>query len=305
MTGYDGTAELLVYEQATAAIAHGYNVLVFEGPGQGSVPRFTHLYFTHNWDRVIRAMVDYIKTRTDSKIALWGISFGGNLAPLAFSNIPELSALVVNGGIVDFYSLFLCNLPQSLRDLYFSNREVFEHYMNIATDYSLGLQFMYKYGVLGFNVSSFGSLIDAFEPFVVNSTGIGSRPVIVYDPIFDWMATNQSRIFWDKMVQPRSPHSKYIRLTDPASGGALHCGIGSTIVTSQTILEALDEIFPVTSDSDSGSSPAAESFNLTLVIAIVSSCLFIVTAVSTCMMLRKLRTRSSNANSSMLEKLVS
>jgi alpha-beta hydrolase superfamily lysophospholipase len=35
--GYDGTAEELYFTNGAAALERGYNVLAFDGPGQGSM----------------------------------------------------------------------------------------------------------------------------------------------------------------------------------------------------------------------------------------------------------------------------
>ena len=41
--GYDGTAEELYFSNGAAALARGYNVLAFDGPGQG--PR----WYSRGW----------------------------------------------------------------------------------------------------------------------------------------------------------------------------------------------------------------------------------------------------------------
>ena len=39
--GYDGTAEELYFWNGAAALARGYNVFAFDGPGQGAAGRCT------------------------------------------------------------------------------------------------------------------------------------------------------------------------------------------------------------------------------------------------------------------------
>ncbi|HDQ41161.1 MAG TPA: alpha/beta hydrolase, partial [Desulfonatronum sp.] len=51
-TGFDGTKEELYYSQAVFALERGYNVLLFEGPGQGQVIREQGIPFRHNWESV-------------------------------------------------------------------------------------------------------------------------------------------------------------------------------------------------------------------------------------------------------------
>jgi len=91
-TGFDGCQEEL-HPYAMEGIKRGYNVLTFEGPGQGAVIRKQHLPFRPDWENVITPVVDYAVSRPDvdkDRIALWGISLGGYLAPRGAAYEPRL-----------------------------------------------------------------------------------------------------------------------------------------------------------------------------------------------------------------------
>ena len=103
-TGFDGTAEELYLEVAIFALRRGYNVLIFEGPGQGGALREQHLYFRPDWEKVVTPVVDFALTRPEfdpRRLALMGISMGGDLAPRAAAFDPRLVALVANTGVYD------------------------------------------------------------------------------------------------------------------------------------------------------------------------------------------------------------
>lgn len=105
-TGFDGTKEELYFEIAYFAIQRGYNVLLFEGPGQGEVIRVQQLPFRFNWETVVTPVVDYVVTRKEvdqTKIALMGISFGGYLAPRAVAFEKRIKACIADGGVYDFH----------------------------------------------------------------------------------------------------------------------------------------------------------------------------------------------------------
>jgi hypothetical protein len=51
--GYDGTCEELYVANGAAALARGYNVLAFDGPGQGSVLTHQRLALRVDWENVI------------------------------------------------------------------------------------------------------------------------------------------------------------------------------------------------------------------------------------------------------------
>ena len=59
-TGYDGTAEELYFANGAAALARGYNVLSFDGPGQGSMIIDRGVPFRPDWESVIAPVVDFL-----------------------------------------------------------------------------------------------------------------------------------------------------------------------------------------------------------------------------------------------------
>ena len=58
----------------------GYEVYMFEGPGQGGVMRVQGMHFTHEWEKPVKAILDYFKL---DGVTIIGISLGGYLAPRA------------------------------------------------------------------------------------------------------------------------------------------------------------------------------------------------------------------------------
>ena len=82
--GYDGTCEETIMETGFAGIQRGYNVLTFDGPGQGRVLFDQKIYMRPDWENVIKPVVDYTLKQPGidpKRIALVGRSFGGYLAP--------------------------------------------------------------------------------------------------------------------------------------------------------------------------------------------------------------------------------
>jgi dienelactone hydrolase len=102
-TGFDACQEEL-HPYAMEGIKRGYNVLTFEGPGQGEMIRIQHIPFRPDWENVITPVVNYSVSRPDvdrSRIALWGISLGGYLAPRGAAYEPRITALIADGGTYD------------------------------------------------------------------------------------------------------------------------------------------------------------------------------------------------------------
>jgi pimeloyl-ACP methyl ester carboxylesterase len=68
------------YSVARYIVDAGYEVILFDGPGQGSARRKSNIYMTHEWEKPTSAVLDYFGLRN---VTLVGVSMGGFLAPRA------------------------------------------------------------------------------------------------------------------------------------------------------------------------------------------------------------------------------
>ncbi len=115
--GYDGTAEELYLFNGAAALARGYNVLAFDGPGQGAALLDRGLTMRPDWEAVIGPVLDLAIARPDvdpDHIALVGLSLGAHLGPRAASVEHRLAACIADCGSYDLYAAFLARLPGPL-----------------------------------------------------------------------------------------------------------------------------------------------------------------------------------------------
>lgn len=115
--GYDGTAEELYFANAVAALERGYDVLAFDGPGQGSVILDQGIAFRPDWETVVSAVVDHALTLDEvdpQRIVVHGWSFGGYLAPRAASGEHRLAACVADSGPYDLFETVTGRFPALL-----------------------------------------------------------------------------------------------------------------------------------------------------------------------------------------------
>ncbi len=94
--GYDSTAEA-GWVNVPAALDRGYNVLVFEGPGQGESLIVQRLFFRPDFEKVMTPVIDWLLTRDEvdpTSLVLIGRSFAGYLAPRAAAFEHRIAALV-------------------------------------------------------------------------------------------------------------------------------------------------------------------------------------------------------------------
>ena len=115
--GYDGTAEELYFANGAAALARGYNVLAFDGPGQGAALIQRGMKMRADWERVLTPVLDFALARPDvdhGRVALIGLSLGAHLAPRAASAEHRLAACIADCGAYDLHAALLERLPWPL-----------------------------------------------------------------------------------------------------------------------------------------------------------------------------------------------
>ena len=91
---------------AAAALERGYNALIFEGPGQGSMLFERQIPFRYDWEKVITRVVDYLRSRPQvdrDRIVLNGSSLGGEFVVRAAAFEHRLAAVIADTGFLSVW----------------------------------------------------------------------------------------------------------------------------------------------------------------------------------------------------------
>ncbi len=94
--GYDSTAEA-GWINVPPALQRGYNVLVFDGPGQGEALFTQRLFFRPDFEHVLTPVLDWLLRRPEvdrTRVVIVGRSFAGYLAPRAAAFDTRVAGLV-------------------------------------------------------------------------------------------------------------------------------------------------------------------------------------------------------------------
>jgi hypothetical protein len=87
------------------AIKRGIHCLIYDGPGQGYALRLGGLPFRHDWENVIKPVVDFALTLPGidgARIGLMGISFGGFLVPRAAAFEKRIKVCIADPGNISW-----------------------------------------------------------------------------------------------------------------------------------------------------------------------------------------------------------
>ena len=252
VNGFDGTQEEL-FHTAQMAMRRGYNVLTFDGPGQGEALRMQGLTFRPDWEAVIVPVMDHLAKRTDvdmGRVALWGLSMGGYLAPRAAAFEHRLAALIADGGVYDIVGgTSQEQLPgESMQDaknmIIGDMLEKPEHYNPWFEDMmgkSTNMRWSLEHGMYAFGKGTPVEYYIALSKMSMEGlVGKIACPTLVCDGTNDTaMPQGQAKLLHSKLTCPHDYH-----LFDSTDGAGLHCQIGATLQGNMVKLDWLEDVMP-------------------------------------------------------------
>ena len=237
-TGFDGTAEELYYSFAWYAVEQGYNCLLFEGPGQGGVIRVQKLPFRPDWEKVVTPVVNYALTLPQvdpSRIALYGISFGGYLAPRAAAFEHRIKALVANGGVYDFHTVAMKSVPEEALDDPASCAEI-DQYVIQQMKTNPSLRWVMSNAMFTFAATSPSEWMRLTRPYNMKDCADKiTCPTLVVDSENDQDMPGQAKLLYDALQCPK----EYLLFT-VAEGAGEHCQVGAGALSAARIVAWLD-----------------------------------------------------------------
>jgi len=240
-SGFDGTAEEIYFSAAHFAVKRGYNVLLFEGPGQGRVIREQGLPFRSDWETVVTPVVDYAVTRKEvdpNNIALMGISFGGYLAPRAVAFEKRIKACIANGGVYDFHmTARLTPEEEKCIDTPKGAEEIDKAlYDKMKADPSF--RWAMGNGMFTFHAQSPSEWLKMTRPYTMKDVAEKiTCPMLIVDSEEDKDMRGQATKLYDALKS-----QKHFIMFTKEEGAEEHCQMGALRISSARILDWLDDI---------------------------------------------------------------
>jgi pimeloyl-ACP methyl ester carboxylesterase len=111
--GFDSYAEEM-FTTALAMKESGYDVVFFDGPGQGAALEDYHIPLTHEWEKPVKTVLDYFGL---SDVTLIGVSLGGCLVMRAAAYEKRVKRVVADDICADFFETILRQVPAKSRKL--------------------------------------------------------------------------------------------------------------------------------------------------------------------------------------------
>lgn len=239
--GYDGSMEELWHMHGAAAAERGYNVVVYEGPGQPSVRRDQGLGFIHNWEAVVSPVLDHLATLpfVDArKIGLLGYSMGGLLAARAAAFDHRVAAVFQIDGLYDFTRTPIFTSDQSLSSRFGDGRDEKDtQALLVNPKVPAGLRWLLGQGLWAFKVRTRAELLERMARFSL--VGVAEKircPVFVGDAADDMFFKGQPQV----MAEVLGERATVVTFTGEDGAGE-HCHVGTSRYSSQVMYEWFEE----------------------------------------------------------------
>jgi pimeloyl-ACP methyl ester carboxylesterase len=230
--GYDSTLEENYLALAAGALRRGYNVITFDGPGQGSTIREQGLHFRPDWEAVVTPAVDFALTVPEAdadRLVLVGTSLGGYLAARAAAFEHRIAACVLHDGVYDFHAVIApvagiaASMPGGLEAMMAQNT---------------GVRWEVRNGRWTFGVSDLDDMLKATKAFTM--AGIADRitcPTLVLEAENDQFFKGQPQRLFDELTCQRELISFW-----EEEGAGEHCHEGAISLFHQRTFDWLDTV---------------------------------------------------------------
>ncbi len=127
------------YSCATFFASHGYDVVLFEGPGQGAALKKAGLPLTHEWEKPVKAVLDHFAL---NDVTLLGISMGGWMCFRAAAFEPRITRVIASSIAYDYMQF----LPEPAR-VFFSYLFRFRGLMDRIAVMKMNASYQERWGI--------------------------------------------------------------------------------------------------------------------------------------------------------------
>jgi hypothetical protein len=244
--GSDGSLPGLLGYGGAEALRRGWNVFLFDGPGQQSMLFERGVPFRYDWEAVLTPVIDFLVARPDvdaSALTGYGISQGGYWITRAVAFERRLVTAVADPGVVDVSAGWTAHLPPALLDLLDSGQK---DAFNAAMAQAQAGADPQAARTLAFRSKPYG-MTDPFDLFtevrkyqVRDVAGQITTPLLILDPADEQFFPGQPRELYDLL-----PGEKEIIGFTQAQGANFHCQPTGRQLTHTQMLDWLaDHLTP-------------------------------------------------------------
>ncbi|GAA3629492.1 alpha/beta fold hydrolase [Microbacterium awajiense] len=242
--GSDEAVSRLWTDLGRPALARGWAVFVYDGPGQQS-QLFEHgVPFRPDWEAVLTPVVDALRAHPDvdaSRLAVWGVSQSGFWVPRALTAEHRFAAAVADPGVVDVSASWVRRMPAELLDLIRDGQDdtfdrIMDETMSHDPETAAMLRFRARpYGADARLSVAYRAVLD--YRLTAEQAAKIDTPLLITDPEGEQFWPGQSAT----LAEWTHPHSTLASFR-AADGAALHCQPMARAQTAEVGLDWLEDV---------------------------------------------------------------
>ncbi|MCJ1325369.1 hypothetical protein MMC10_002032 [Thelotrema lepadinum] len=240
--GFDSNMEELLHVFGFPAFERGYNVVLYEGPGQPTLIHKQHVGFIPDWEKAVTPIVDYIFEHESgelsfidtSKIGLLGYSLGGYLAARAAAFEPRLAAVICIDGTWSLGEAFSNAFPEGESALDQGDEQKYNAIFDSVSPTSPTTK-RWMHDHLKFSFCTTSGYEAAQRARKMDLTGVANRiqvPVLIGEAEEDQFFGGQPA----KVQQAIGQKATLVKFT-AEQGAQNHCQSGAGVYLNQTVME--------------------------------------------------------------------
>lgn len=223
VNGSDGAISGLWRAGASAALARGYNVLLFDGPGQQSMLFERGVGFRPDWEAVLTPVVDFLLARPEvdpDRLVLYGISQAGYWITRALAYEHRFAAAIADPGVVDVAASWSASIPGSLMKLFHAGKkEAFDRDMALGMKFSPSTARTWTFRARPYATDSYYDTLTEVHRYALTDAEASqiTTPLLVTDP--------EDEQFWPGQsvdLSRRVGSAELVKFT-AAEGANFHC----------------------------------------------------------------------------------
>jgi dienelactone hydrolase len=241
VNGSDGPRSGAWAVSGGAAVKRGYNVLLFDGPGQQSMLFDRNVPFRPDWEHVLGPVYDFVSVQPaidPTRIALYGWSQGGYWVPRALTVDHRYCAAIADPGVVDVSTSWTSQIPGPLLAMYEKGEaEKFDKDMALGMKLAAETARTWAFRARPYGAQGYAATLDAVRQYSTAQTAAAiTTPLLITAP--------EHEQFWPGQAQQLGDLTTQVSTVLPftaAEGADLHCEPLARSVAAQRMFDWLDD----------------------------------------------------------------
>lgn len=221
----------------------GYDVICFDGPGQGSALEDYKIPMPHKWERPVKSILDYFEL---NDVTLIGGSLGGYLSLRAAAYEKRVKRVIAYDVLMNFYDVLTNQLEPEFREIFndMIAQEKAEE-INEVLKKLMGNSLMLEWGIMqGMHITGSNSPYDFFQNILAYNTESFSH--LITQDVLLLAGQNDHYVpfkqFTNQISALTKVHSLTARMFTSKESADTHCQIGNLGLATEVILNWINQV---------------------------------------------------------------